>query len=416
MTTIEGVTVEGAVAQTASAAHSADQTEIRAAVQAATTRLLYRSPTAVLVNLIIGAIFAASMWPIYPAWVTLLWTFLLYTSVGIRLLNWRSYRRRGIGSGEDARWARRFALGALATGALWGVGGVSVLVAPSPYYVVFVAFVIGGMTAGAIAQHSVYLPALFSFMLPAVLPLAGAFVIEGTTISVAMGIMAAIYAGALALLGRDLNRSLVQNFQLHAEFKSLTGSLEQEIARRKHAEVELAHLARHDALTGLSNRTTFFERLKLEIGRAKRGETRFAVHYIDLDHFKDVNDTYGHQMGDRLLALIAEQLEKNVRQIDLVARLGGDEFAILQDGIHNRSDAETLATKLLDQLSDTFEIDGNHIHIAPSIGIALYHADAVSADMILEQADLAMYQAKSAGRRCYRWYDAAPAAKTTGRP
>jgi len=416
MTTMEGVTVQESVVQTASAAHSADKTEIRAAVQAETTRLLYRTPTAIIVNLINGAIFAVAMWGTYPAWVTLLWTVLLYAVVAVRLLNWRSYRRRGIGSGEDTRWARRFALGALATGALWGVGGVSVLAAPSPYYVVFVAFVIGGMTAGAIAQHSVYLPALFSFMLPAVLPLAGAFIIQGTTISIAMGIMTAIYAGALALLGRDLNRSLVQNFQLHAEFKSLTGSLEQEIARRKSAEVELAHLARHDALTGLANRSTFFERLTLEIGRAKRGETRFAVHYIDLDHFKDVNDTYGHQMGDRLLALIAEQLEKNVRQIDLVARLGGDEFAILQDGIHNRSDAETLATKLLDQLSDTFEIEGNHIHIAPSIGIALYHADTGSADMILEQADLAMYQAKSAGRRCYRWYDAAPAAKAAGRP
>ncbi|MFI5020898.1 MAG: diguanylate cyclase domain-containing protein [Alphaproteobacteria bacterium] len=416
MTTMEGVTVQGAVAQTATAAHSADKTEIRAAVQAETTRLLYRTPTAILVNLINGAIFVVAMWRTYPPWVTLLWIVLLYAVVAIRLLNWRSYRRGGAGSGEDARWARRFALGALATGALWGVGGVSVLAAPHLYYIVFVAFVIGGMTAGAIAQHSVYLPALFCFLLPAVLPLAGAFIIQGTTISIAMGLMTAIYAGALALLGRDLNRSLVRNFRLHAEFKSLTGNLEQEITRRKHAEVELAHLARHDALTGLANRATFFERLKLEIGRAKRGETRFAVHYIDLDHFKDVNDTYGHQMGDRLLALIAEQLEKNVRQIDLVARLGGDEFAILQDGIHNRSDAETLATKLLDQLSDTFEIDGNHIRIAPSIGIALYHADAGSADMILEQADLAMYQAKSAGRRCYRWYDAAPAAKAAGRP
>jgi len=415
MTAIEGVAVQEAAAQISSAPHKADVAAIKAAVLAETTRLLYRTPTVMLVNLLNGAIFAAVLWGDYPAGAILLWLGALYAVVGLRLLNWRSFQHRPEGSQDDARWARRFALGGLATGTLWGLAGVASFAGPGPYSIVFAAFVVGGMSAGAIAQHSVYLPALFGFMLPAVLPMAAAFLAQGTELSLAMGTMAAVFAAAMALLGLDLNRALVQNFRRHAEFKSLTGDLEQEIALRRNAEVELAHLARHDPLTGLPNRAAFFERLRLEVRRGKRGETRFAVHYIDLDHFKEVNDTFGHQVGDRLLVRIAGHLLQSVREVDLVARLGGDEFAILQDGVHHRASAETLATKLLDRLSGTFVIDGKNVSISPSIGIALFHADVTSAEMILEQADLAMYRAKAAGRRCFRWYAAGPAAAQVGR-
>lgn len=409
MTAIEGVASEHPEARKSAAPRKADSFAVQAALQAETTRLLYRTPTVMLVNLLNGSIFAAVLWKEFPAWVILLWLAALYAVVGLRLLNFRSFRRRPLERRDDERWAKRYAIGALATGALWGVAGGASILGTEPYGIVFAAFVIAGMTAGAIAQHAVYLPALFGFMLPAVIPIAAALLAQGTVISLAMGTMTAIFAGALAILGLDLHRSLVQNFRLHAEFKSLTGNLEQEIALRKSAEVELAHLARHDVLTGLPNRAAFFERLKLEVGRGKRGETRFAVHYIDLDHFKEVNDSFGHQVGDRLLAQIAAQLMQSVREVDLVARLGGDEFAILQDGVQHRASAETLATKLLDRLSGTFVIDGNNVRISPSIGIALFHPDITSADMILEQADMAMYRAKAAGRRCFRWHAAGPA-------
>ncbi len=410
MTPADSIKGTGAEAGATAMAEGADPRAIEAEVAAATTRLLYRSPVAMVINLINAPIVAVVLHGAYPGWALVLWVGLVYAVVGARLVNWRVYHRRPSPPAAARAWARRFALGAAASGVLWGLAGACALTEPPSYYVVFIAFVIGGMAAGAIAQHSVYLPALLGFLIPAVLPLAAVFLAEGTPIAFAMGTMAAVFALALALFGRDLNRSLVRNFRLQAEARFLAAGLAQEIARRETAERELSHLARHDALTGLPNRATFFERLRLEIGRAKRGETRFAVHYVDLDHFKAVNDTFGHNVGDQLLRTIAAQLKQNVRQVDLVARLGGDEFAIVQAGISVPAQAETLAAKLIARLQGPFSIDGNDIGIAASIGIALYEPDIEAADVIVERADLAMYAAKSAGRRRYRFYDAASAA------
>ncbi|MFI4985800.1 MAG: diguanylate cyclase domain-containing protein, partial [Solirubrobacterales bacterium] len=233
-----------------------------------------------------------------------------------------------------------------------------------------------------------------------------AFLAQGTLLSLAMGTMTGIYAAALAFLARDFNRSLMRNFRQQVEFQSLTAGLEQEIRRRESAERELSHLARHDTLTGLPNRATFFERLRLEIGRAKRGETRFAVHYVDLDDFKKVNDSYGHHVGDRLLVAIATELVQSVRQVDLVARLGGDEFAVVQAGISVPAQAESLAAKLIERIEKPCPIEGSSIGVTASIGIALYGPDVADADAIVERADIAMYTAKAEGRRRYRLYDA----------
>ena len=177
-----------------------------------------------------------------------------------------------------------------------------------------------------------------------------------------------------------------------------------DITERKIAAEKIAALARTDSLTGLPNRAAFLERLNLEFARAKRGANQFAVHYLDLDRFKDVNDTLGHPVGDELLRAVAERLTSCVRETDMVARFGGDEFAVLQDDIEDTANVETLAAKIGEKLAAPFAIDGNQVQTTVSIGIVLYGSDIAGANVMMMKADLALYRAKNEGRNQFRFH------------
>ena len=177
-----------------------------------------------------------------------------------------------------------------------------------------------------------------------------------------------------------------------------------DITERKIAEEKIAQLARSDGLTALANRTTFVDRLRQSFAASRRGVNPFAVLYLDIDHFKDVNDTLGHPIGDLLLTELAERLRTNTRENDVVARLGGDEFAVLQMDLSDPTRAGELAGKLLVALSAPYMLGGNHVHITVSIGIAPYTAETAGPDVLLSQADLALYRAKDQGRNQYRFH------------
>jgi diguanylate cyclase (GGDEF)-like protein/PAS domain S-box-containing protein len=175
-----------------------------------------------------------------------------------------------------------------------------------------------------------------------------------------------------------------------------------DITDRKKVEAEVRHAARHDVLTGLANRGAFIEAVDKVIARTERGEKGFAVLYLDLDHFKDVNDTLGHPMGDDLLCAVADRLRRNVRETDVVARFGGDEFAVIAASIDEPADAANLAVKLVTALGNPYSIQGNEIRCGVSIGIAVYEGG--KPELLLSQADVALYQAKSDGRGGYRFF------------
>ena len=178
----------------------------------------------------------------------------------------------------------------------------------------------------------------------------------------------------------------------------------QDITERKRNEREMARLARTDPLTGLANRTTFLERLGLALAAAGRGDNPFAVLYLDLDKFKDVNDSLGHPTGDTLLKVTAQRMAGVVRETDLVARFGGDEFAVLQTDVTDPSTAGTLAAKLRAVLAEPLPIDGNVLRVTASVGIALCARGVASAEEVLAQADRALYCAKEEGRDRYRFH------------
>lgn len=178
--------------------------------------------------------------------------------------------------------------------------------------------------------------------------------------------------------------------------------LESEIEERKRIEAKLDRLAHFDSVTGLHNRYFFHDRLAAAIAQAQRLHQRAFVMFLDLDNFKAVNDTLGHDVGDELLRVVAQRLRDSVRFGDTVARLGGDEFAIILENVANGTTGETVAKKCIDALSQMVRINGNEIYISGSIGLSSCPDDAVDIHALLKFADTAMYYAKNAGKNTYR--------------
>jgi diguanylate cyclase (GGDEF)-like protein/PAS domain S-box-containing protein len=182
------------------------------------------------------------------------------------------------------------------------------------------------------------------------------------------------------------------------------------ITQRKQVEQRIEQLAFFDALTGLPNRRMLIDRLTKALATVARSRRHGALIFIDLDNFKDLNDTKGHDVGDLLLRQVAQRLRDCVREIDTVARLGGDEFVVMLEELspyagEGAFQAEASAKKILAAINQPFELLGHFHHSTPSIGVALFHDQLLSVDELLKRADLAMYQAKAAGRNALRFFD-----------
>jgi diguanylate cyclase (GGDEF)-like protein len=177
-----------------------------------------------------------------------------------------------------------------------------------------------------------------------------------------------------------------------------------DITERKRVEERMQHVARHDGLTSLVNRAVFLEHLNGATVPTRQELARFAVHYIDLDRFKPINDTHGHAAGDRVLTEIAARIRALARDADIVARLGGDEFAVLQRGAERLEHALGLAHRIRETIAQPVEIDGVTVRVGASIGVALFPADGADADTLVRSADAAMYAAKASGRDMVKGY------------
>ena len=178
----------------------------------------------------------------------------------------------------------------------------------------------------------------------------------------------------------------------------------EDITEQRRSEAKIAHMAHHDALTDLANRVLLNERLEDALTRVHRNEI-VAIHHIDLDQFKAVNDTLGHPAGDKLLKMVADRLRRLVRESDTIARMGGDEFAIAQVAIADPADATALAQRIIKSMSEPFDIDGRQAVVGASVGIAVGPGDGSSPDDLLRNADLALYRAKGDGRGTFRFFE-----------
>jgi diguanylate cyclase (GGDEF)-like protein/PAS domain S-box-containing protein len=195
---------------------------------------------------------------------------------------------------------------------------------------------------------------------------------------------------------------------IELEGKKVMFSVIRDVSLRKTMEQRIAQLAHFDMLTKLPNRILFYDRLDQAVARAKRYHQKFAVLFMDLDGFKQVNDEFGHHVGDNVLGMVAERLTESARDMDTVARVGGDEFIFILNNIEHAENVFLVASKILDSLSQPFAFNGNKFSIGCSIGISIFPDDNDDAETLVKMADDAMYMAKKGGRNNCQFFNAQP--------
>ena len=349
-------------------------------------------PISLIVNLVNGLVLAGVLWEAADTDALLIWVLFLFVITGIRFLTLRAFRAapRGAQFSHDT-WRHSFVIGACAAGVLWGAAGVILFHPDSFPHQVFLAFVLGGMVAGAVPLLSPVDRAYPCFAIPAVLPISIQMLLAGDRIHLIMGLLIAIFGVAMLASSAQVRRLFLDSANLrHKLYTSIeTGQA-------------LERMVRLDTLTGIANRRLFEEELEKEWRRAERDNDALSVISADVDHFKEYNDYYGHLAGDRCLARVAQTMQSALsRPGDVVARIGGEEFAFLLPGttlIGARAVAELIRQRIL-ELNTPHEASPTAGQITLSFGIAssVPTSTSTSADL-LHASDLALYDAKRRGR------------------
>lgn len=216
-------------------------------------------------------------------------------------------------------------------------------------------------------------------------------------------------------VNRQLQTELAERKRIETVLRESETHLYEAVNELRQREETILNLATHDELTGLPNRRLFYDRLEMALSEARRYGRKVAVLFIDLDHFKNINDMLGHQAGDQFLNAVVAKIKAVPREMDTLARLGGDEFALILSSVESADQVGIVAWRILDSLHSEFMIDNTPLHASASIGVALFPDDAEDVSLLLKHADIAMYQAKEAGRNTCRFWSnpiANPAAVT----
>ena len=294
-----------------------------------------------------------------------------------------------------------FIVGTALAAAMWGIAG-SLLMPHNSYLCQMVIIVIiAGVTAGGLQTLQSSAVASSIFVTLAILPLAIWLLLQGGTQYTALGIAMSTYLFFMLAVAQRNYKLLMHVLNLRYENAELVKSLA--LSNNK-----LKFMASHDLLTGLPNRGYFDELFMQALERAKRVNKQLAVIFIDLDHFKTVNDIYGHTVGDELLAKVAKRLRKNVRATDVVARLSGDEFVLFLENIEPNQSVNSVVETVLKRISQSFLVDKHQIFVTTSMGISVFPKDGGDEKTLLKNADVALYRAKTSGRNKYEFFSDSP--------
>jgi diguanylate cyclase (GGDEF)-like protein len=297
--------------------------------------------------------------------------------------------------------ARYVQLGCLGSGVFWGSVALFPYSAQEMQVPLFVAFVLAGVTAAGASAMAAELVSALSFQIGVFISMTTRLLfIESDATYLGMGLTAVLYSLFMALWTVRIHRHAVMDIR-----SRLRASEREQLLQLR--EARFRELAHHDALTGLPNRMSLQGRMPELLEQAAANGSKVAVIYIDLDHFKDINDSRGHRSGDVLLATAAARLRECVRPADLVVRMGGDEFIVVALDAQHDDQVAALAERLAASFKQSLVYEGEALESTASMGIAVYPEHGNDADQLLKNADIALYQAKAAGRNNYQFFASA---------
>ena len=330
--------------------------------------------------------------PTVSTWLILI----VLVNIGRFFMAW-SYKRHQVNDNFlITKRLRQFRIGLFVSAFLWGSS--SIILSPSNelQHQMLLIFVLTGMTAGAVISYSVDKVSAIIFMLLTLVPMLVRLFLVGDSVAMAMSVSGFLYVIFMIASIGNINRNLIESITLRFE------AVER--------ENEIKQLAFYDSLTNLPNRRLLFDRLEHALIMSARTGRRGALLFLDLDYFKNLNDNHGHFMGDLLLQQVAERLLSCVRESDTVARLGGDEFVVMledlsEDRIEAMQQVEVLGEKIVIALNRPYHLNALQHHCSTSIGIAMFGEHGNSNEVLLKNADEAMYQAKKAGRNLVIMFD-----------
>ena len=363
-------------------------------IRSGLVRILYSAvPLTLIAVLVNSVILSIVQWSVIAHSTIITWFCVTNGLSLVRLGMYLRFRKLDEHKEVPLFWSHLALIISAASGFTWGA--VAIWMFPENDFVhqVFIAFVIAGMCAGAVTTLSSVLSSVYAFILMSMLPAIVRFFQSGTDVNYAMAVMSVLFTVMMLFTSRKMYRTIRESLLLQRE----------QLA----AKETIQHQAYFDSLTDLPNRRLLIERLKQEIARSIRHGHIGAVMFLDLDHFKTINDSLGHAVGDELLKKVADRISHRLRAEDTVARLGGDEFIILASEVGNTpvevmDNVMSLADDILHLVERPIRIDGHELHITGSIGIAIYPLPESTTEQLLQKSDVAMYEAKQAGRNSIR--------------
>ena len=353
------------------------------------------------------------------------------------------YSQGRIDKSDPGHFLKLYFVSVLLLGIAWGFVQILQHQLGDPDVRNFAFLVYLGLSAASISTLAAWLPALFAFVIPQLILLLVVMILEGEIVSYYSGLAVLVYSLLMLILGKKINRNLIDSLNLKSVnlmlIDNLNGEIEQrsqtqqqlerhqaelegvveertqelvlinqnlqrEIDDRQQAEESLRYAEQYDQLTGLPNRALLLDRIRHAISTSAREQWMVAVLFLGIDSFKKINDSLGHAVGDNLLQLVASRLKLLLREEDTVARSGGDEFVVVLERIERANIAELVARKVISTLNDSFTIIEHELHIGASIGIAISPFDGDEPQQLLESADTAMHRAKQMGGNSYEFY------------
>lgn len=385
-------------------------------------QLIYENtPAALLINFASAVVASFILYLPVPRHISISWIGGILCLLICRGLLWYRFTRQSfIPDKNYVLWERCMLLAVTVNGFWWGFFGVLTFVYSGPVEIGYSGFVLGGIAAGGVATLGPLLFAYICFTLPIVTCMLVVLFWLGNDSAYTMVGLTMAFLVSLTVTVWRVNRFITSNFTLTLKNENLVKSLilsnsrlsatnanlEFEIEERVRAEKQIEFMATHDALTGLANRRLQEDRFKSAAARALRNGHRLAILFIDLDFFKDVNDSLGHPVGDKVLQIVAGRLIECLRSGESVCRHGGDEFLLLAE-IDETSEVEVIAGRIIDSVSQPIVVDSREIHIGASLGISLYPDDGKDFNQLVIVADEALYAAKRGGKGQFRFYEEA---------